>query len=392
MMSNLKQTFKVLYNRIIGKITYENNNIWAFGEWFGERCCDNSLYLANYVALNHPEIDCVWIAKTKTDLSALVDSIKCVEYDSEEAKGIIKNASVLIMNQGFGDLTSNYGDVWGGPLKINLWHGVPWKKIGLDGSKASFLKKLYYKVQNSVLASDYYLSLSEDFSKIINSAFMINSDHIMRSGYPRNSVFYDQAFRVNIRFKLLNAFNEGIDDNVKIITYMPTFRDNTNKVFSFESVIENEKLKSVLEKNNAIIIEKSHFAASVKQKMNGNGRIRFLNDYPAQELLSVSDILITDYSSCFFDFLLSDRPIIHYLYDYDYYATKDRGLYYSKEDVCCGDTPSNIEDLITSIEENLIDSHRNEKLRNERRHRFLKYESSDSCKQIFEFINNKIEK
>ncbi len=391
-MNSILKTVKALYTKIIGTITYENNGFWVFGEWFGERCCDNSLYLANYIAQYHPEISCVWVAKRKTDLSALVDSIKCVEYDSEEAKSIIRNASVLIMNQGFGDLTADYSDIWGGPLKINLWHGVPWKKIGLDGSKASQLKKLYYKVQNAILSSDYYLSLSEDFTQIISSAFMIPSNRIIEFGYPRNSVFYDQSIRINNGLKLFKELKEKNSNDIKIITYMPTFRDNTSEVFTFNSVMENERLQSVLENNNAIIIEKSHFAASVKQKLKGNGRIRFLNDYPAQELLSVSDILITDYSSCFFDFLLSDRPIIHYLYDYDYYATKDRGLYYSKEDVCCGDIPSNIEDLITSIEENLIDSHRNEKLRNERRQRFLKYESSDSCKKIFEFINNKIEK
>ena len=51
--------------------------------------------------------------------------------------------------------------------------------------------------------------------------------------------------------------------------------------------------------------------------------------------MAASDILVTDYSSCFFDFLILDRPIIHFLYDYDYYKEKDRGLYYEKEGVIC---------------------------------------------------------
>ena len=58
--------------------------------------------------------------------------------------------------------------------------------------------------------------------------------------------------------------------------------------------------------------------------------------YDSQVLLSMADYLITDYSSCLFDFLVTDRPIIQFLYDYDYYLNDDRGLYYSKEEMDCG--------------------------------------------------------
>ena len=55
--------------------------------------------------------------------------------------------------------------------------------------------------------------------------------------------------------------------------------------------------------------------------------------------LAAADMLITDYSSCFFDYLITNRPIIHYLYDYDYYVKEDRGVYYDVMDVVAGDTP-----------------------------------------------------
>ena len=89
--------------------------------------------------------------------------------------------------------------------------------------------------------------------------------------------------------------------------------------------------------------------------------------------------------SCF-DYLLLDRPIVHYLYDYHYYESDDRGLYYKKEDVVCGDVAENMEQLICSLRENLQHPEKDKALREKRRRFYMEYESSQACQQIYQFI------
>ena len=103
-------------------------------------------------------------------------------------------------------------------------------------------------------------------------------------------------------------------------------------------------------------------------------------------MLAAADVLITDYSSCFFDYLILDRPIIHYLYDYEYYVNSDRGVYYDLMDVVAGDTPKTIQELLTSIAENLKNPKLNHDLRNKRKGEFITYESEANSKIIYERI------
>ena len=104
-------------------------------------------------------------------------------------------------------------------------------------------------------------------------------------------------------------------------------------------------------------------------------------------------MLITDYSSCFFDYLILDRPIIHYLYDYNYYANDDRGLYFDKSEVICGQVIESPDDLYDAIVENINNPLLYQELRRERLNTFMEYESPDSCeiirKRICELIDKK---
>lgn len=73
------------------------------------------------------------------------------------------------------------------------------------------------------------------------------------------------------------------------------------------------------------------------------------NHIDTQELLLICDLLITDYSSCYIDFLHCNKPIIHYLFDGEYYQKNDRGLYYSFKDVAAGPIIYDEAELISNI-------------------------------------------
>ena len=386
---------KNLTNGLSSRLYRRNRNLWVFGEWFGSRCCDNCLYLANHIAVHHPEIRLFWICKPDADTSLLLPSVTRLEMDSPEAVEVLRHAGVAVMNQGFVDFSESSAMDCAGALTVNLWHGVPWKKIGMDGiSGASLPRRLYAAMSCKAQTAKLYLSLSAPFSKILKSAYFVPENRQILAGYPRNTPFYDPKIRQKGRTRVLSLLRKqaNIAEDVKIITYMPTFRDTSETVFSFNQLSDDPAFNALLKKHNAILVEKSHFVTHTRtgdRAMQTHARLFHLNELGASELMTATDLLITDYSSCFFDFLVTDRPIVHYLYDYEFYASQDRGLYYRAEDVVCGDMASDVHGLLEAIDENLSDPGRHAALRQSRRETYLTYESPDSCERIFQAIHQR---
>lgn len=395
MMSLLTKNIRWLYEKLAGHFYKRDPQVWVFGEWMGNRCCDNSLALANYIAEKYPEIKLVWVAKKGADLSALSKQVTRAEWESPEAKKLLKHAGVVVMNQGLVDFCEEPNYSCSGAVTVQLWHGVPWKKIGLDGSHEEGLHKVYSRYLAGLARADMHLALSDEFADIMESAFLAEREGIVLTGYPRNALFYDPDRVRAAQEKVIGLLGDrSLDtDTLKIITYMPTFRDKTTEVFSFESLGASPRLNQMLEEHNAVIIQKAHFV-SYQRDSSANqvstDRILTLNDIAAQELLAATDLLITDYSSCFFDYLVLDRPIIHYLYDYQYYAGEDRGVYYKAGDVVCGDAPENVEQLLGALESNLRNPARHRDLRQIRRNRFMHYESAESCEIIYQSIMTRL--
>lgn len=385
---------KLLSSKVYNSFNKRNASLWVFGEWKGLRCCDNCMYFANYVVENHPEITAVWISKKGVDYSRLNKKVHRCIMDSPEARGYLKRAGAVFLSHGLEDIIDNNKCDYSGALVVNLWHGTPWKKIQFD-MPYSLPDLLYQKMRRGWYEGKTIVSNSEEMTRILPHAFSVRKKDVIESGSPRNIVFHRQEDVERARRQLLMHLNSSgvkVNDGTQIITYMPTFRDNDQHVFSFYELQDNSRFIKMLESHNAILVQKAHFVTVQRNSASDNisRHIVSLDNYQSQELLASTDILITDYSSCFFDYLILDRPIIHYLYDYDYYANKDRGLYYKKEEVVCGDVASDVEELLGCIEKNLIDPARNHELRKERARKFISFETPDSLLNLYNEIIKRI--
>ena len=167
---------------------------------------------------------------------------------------------------------------------------------------------------------------------------------------------------------------------------MPTFRDKTSEVFSFCDPEIATSIGKIAEENNFMLIEKAHAKSGYKQEINlASNHIYRMPTEDAQVLLGGADVLITDYSSCFFDFMIREKPIIHYVYDFEYYKNKDRGLYYDIDEVACGSVTYNIDDLLSAIEMNLFEDVE-QKNRRKMKNKFVTFESPSNCKKIVDRI------
>ncbi|NUU99626.1 hypothetical protein XO12_05775 [Marinitoga sp. 1154] len=215
-------------------------------------------------------------------------------------------------------------------INIELWHGFPLKSIGLmDKNEKNIkrIKKIWKK-------TDYMLSYSQLYNVLMVACEGIDINKFVITGMPRN----DFLFKSDGKKNLSKIFEVG---NKKVVFFMPTFRKgykgeegnkNFNNVFGFEKFNEKEFLK-FLKLNNILFIAKLHPNEENKVKININeDNFKLLkdsdlekNDLDLYELINGVDLLITDYSSIYFDYLLLDRPIIFTPVDLEEYR-QTRGL------------------------------------------------------------------
>lgn len=373
-------------------LTRKDPKVWAFGEWLGERCGDNSAYFANYVARLDTDLKLYWICRAGTDTSMLDSRVKVLECGSDEAEGILRRAGAVFVDHGCYDVSPCRYNVYGQAVSVNFWHGFALKKIGHDEYKQTLIFRMYCKLLDPVLNPRYFVTLSDEYSKILKTAFGLKPKSLIKAGYPRNSIFYSAEKLREAREKLLELIkasnSEFNTDGMKIIVYMPTWRDTRDQPPNLGEIFSKD-FTAWLEANNVVVIHKAHFEDSDVASKDSR-RVININNISASILLAGADMLISDYSSCIFDYLILDRPIIHFAYDYERYTTLSRALYYTWDEASCGSVVETVEELQRAIMEGIRSPEAQSELRQRRLAKLMSYEDAEACKKIFDFVNERL--
>tara|TARA_B110000503_G_scaffold12539_1_gene17057 strand:+ start:617 stop:1774 length:1158 start_codon:yes stop_codon:yes gene_type:complete len=293
-------------------------NTVVFGAWFGEKYSDNAMYLFEY-ACRMRELDCVWLTHKKSIVTHLRARNEKVYY-IWSLKGIWYSliSGIVVISSGKGDVNQYFIN---GAKIINLWHGAPMKKIGksnnllVSESKENIRKYCLPNIYEYNI--DFIVSTSKEFDSLLMNAFDLLPSQIIKSGYPRNDVF----------FKNITVQNE---DLIKV-AYLPTFRDKESNYNLFEPFgFQTCKFDNFLRSNNVELHIGTHFASDFQTMVNDcDHRIKLI---PSDEFFNINeyllniDVLITDYSGAYFDFLLSNKPIILAPFDLDFYNRNCREL------------------------------------------------------------------
>lgn len=203
-----------------------------------------------------------------------------------------------------------------GQVYLNTWHGTPFKVMG---KKVKHEPHAVGNVQKNFVVADYLLYPNEYTRDHMIEDYMIRdicNAKILMTGYPRNTAFFDDNKRCEIRNKL------SVDGH-KVYVYMPTWRPTQNG--EEISRILNEFETKLLEKE--ILYVKMHPLALDNINIDCFKKIKsFPADYETYEFLNISDALITDYSSVFYDYAITGRCTVLYTYDEEEYLAT-RGLY-----------------------------------------------------------------
>jgi len=372
------------------RLISRNKNIWIFGAWNGHRYSDNSRSLFLYVQKNHPEIKPVWITREK-EIQHLINAEGGISHLADSLKGIYFSliAKKVFVSCGKRDVNSFFinGAHW-----IQLWHGSPFKKIGLDDKYSShntFFQRVIVKNLFPFATEFNYHRIASNaafFTPILSSAFGTPMNRIMETGSPRNDVFYhdqEHLFNQEVRKRFQGC---------KVLYYLPTFRGHggTNSLFGLSDY--NIKITgSFLEKQNLVLISKAHY---VDNKLDSKGekheRIIHLADNEVtdiNEMLKDADLLITDYSSIYFDYLLTERPVIFAAFDLTEYVTGNRELPFRYEGVIAGPIVKNWQGLFKAMSEIFEDS-KYHRLVKEKNKLFNIYHDDQNSKRVFEAITS----
>lgn len=278
--------------------------------------------------------------------------------------------------------------------KIQMWHGIGLKKKGLLlDSEREFNNSLKGKLHNAIrgkqIIYDLFTSSSEFFIReSFSKAF--KSKHFLASGNARNDLLFREKYD---KYDLLGAdeitisrLEELRNAGYKIVLYAPTFRDTGGDAIS-EGVLRLKDLALFAEEHKIIFVFKFHsYTTNVDEKRKYDTIIYYDNSKDIQPLLSLTDILITDYSSVYMDYLLINKSIIFFPFDHDKYIQKDRQLIFDYEWITPGAKCYSQDDLqekvLDCIEQKDSFSTKREEIKNIA----FKYTDGQASKRIWDFI------
>ncbi|OJG16787.1 glycosyl transferase [Enterococcus canintestini] len=293
----------------------------------------------------------VWCKTDLVDESSLdelfhLPNVKFVERNSREYVKVLSSAKYLINNATFQSFFIPKKE----QVCINTWHGTPLKKMGYDiqeGNPAGL-----QNVVRNFLFSDYLLSPNSHTTKMYTESFKLDdifTGQILEFGYPR----IDFTLNTKPEESLKSLINVGLNIDVKkqTVLYCPTWKGNSisKPTDSIEQIIaESELLRKNIGKTYNVLIKVHPYL--YKRAREYPELVYYLvpDEFDPNFIMAGIDVLLTDYSSIFFDFLVTNKPILFYCWDKDMYSS-ERGLYF-EEDMFPGPVLETMDEVITAFD------------------------------------------
>lgn len=323
-----------------------DSHIWLFSSTDNSHYNYNSRYLFEYVKENLPEITPLFVIndpELRNSLSSKYGKQYFIETESIQGIRQALSAGVWFTSAGL----PAYGTgLHKKRLIINLWHGVPLKKIALLDPNLKKAARIYFK---KIFSENYtcILTTSHELIPLMARSFAVSEDKIKVWGQPRN----DGLFQKNDCREILGQLFPDLPEYTKTVLYAPTFRDYGQvQLFPFKD-FDQKQLEAFLDEKNMLLFIRTHVAEQGSADPYLGKRIRFLGNEQAEDvtgILNIFDCLITDYSSIYIDYLLTDKPMIFLPYDRQQYLD-GRGMNFDYDDVTPGPKPETFNDFLDAL-------------------------------------------
>lgn len=263
---------------------------------------------------------------------------------------------------------------------LNTWHGIPYKALGrTEASPLGAASSVY-----SLLQATHVLTPCPYMTDVELSRFSLRgvfSGSMAETGYPR------QDLTVNMTGENARRIKQklGLDSGKKTILYAPTWRGNQGSARFDAELLEQDMRR--LSKIDANVVFQAHhiMLRHIKNVDYGNIIVPPPN-VATNELLAIVDILISDYSSIFFDYLATGKPIVHYLYDYEAYAT-ERGVLLDQNELP-GPVVTTSDGLIETVGELIAEPYVPTHKYRQAQERFCPHDDGSACNRTIQWFIN----
>lgn len=261
-----------------------------------------------------------------------------------------------------------------------LWH-APGASKKFGGSVDIESRDILRKISEN---TDYLIVTSEKIKKYYSEAFQMPESKIKALGLPRLDYYFENHDLNKLKADFSSKYN--ISPDKKIILYAPTFRDEEkyNNVFNY---LDLEKFNQVLGEEYVLALRlHPKIKNFYKDDISSKGEYIDVSDFESeQELMLLSDILITDYSSIMIEYSILNKPTVFFTYDLEDYLDCERGFYYDFKTTVPGPIVFTSDELIDVINDNEFDKSKISE--------FVKTQFDEidgqSSKRIVDFLLNK---
>ncbi len=325
-----------------------------FLSFHGRGYSDNPKALYEYIHSNYSELKCVWAIRRGQLQNVKIEGAKIIPYFSLSYFFYLARAKYWVINCKLPQYVSKKKK----QVYLQTWHGTPLKRLAhdivLDDKNITFYRskmsaqQMYKTYDDDVARYNYMISPNPFSTEVFMSAFQINRERLIETGYPRNDVLLQTSPEEVEKLKE----QMGLPKDKKVILYAPTWRDNSfvTAGYTFRLEVDFDKWKETLGEEYVVIFKPHYLIISdfdVKKWEGFVYEVDASNDIAS--LYLVSDILVTDYSSVFFDYAILNRPMYFYMFDLEEYANELRGFYFDIHETLPGPIVQTESDLLEHL-------------------------------------------
>ncbi|MFI3620618.1 CDP-glycerol glycerophosphotransferase family protein [Vagococcus fluvialis] len=386
---------KALVEKFIGIIfkgigLFHSSKTIYFESFHGTQFSDNPKAIYEWMKQEYPEYHLVWGVNKGQEKPFRDEKVSYVLRFSIKWFLTMPRAAVWVINTRTPLwLTKNKKTTY-----LQTWHGTPLKKIGRDIESISipgYTKESYdQSFTEESKRWNYLVSPNFYSTEIFKGAFDFHGP-VLEIGYPRNDILTKSKDNPVIKTKLKEKM--GLPTNKRIILYAPTWRETANRKdgkYSFDTEFPFDDVMESVDENTLVLVRMHYLVAKEIDFTQLDERIIDVSEsYDMSELLAISDLLITDYSSSFFDYAITDSPILFFMPDKKNYEEEIRGFYFPIEDCLPGPIAETKKELIDRITQ----WHSNEAIKNKNyeqfKDEFTSLEKGNASKYIAETIIKK---
>ncbi|MCR5725876.1 MAG: bifunctional glycosyltransferase family 2 protein/CDP-glycerol:glycerophosphate glycerophosphotransferase [Lachnospiraceae bacterium] len=346
-----------IYKRIFRKMSVKKD-IVLFESFLGRSYGDSPRYIYEYMvglrdegklgngSIIPQDAKFIWMIDNKA--AKIPGKHKQVKFNSLKYFYYVARCSVWITNM---RQPSWYVKREGVTL-LECWHGTPLKKLVFDMEDVySASPKYKMTVYNQSRMWDYLISDNRFSTECFKSCFLFPEERILELGYPRNDLLYGETRDERAR-KIKEKL--GIPLDKKVVLYAPTWRDDDYygpAQYKFDLPLDLNMMKKLRDEYFFILRTHYFIADHLNIPKEDSDFVQDQSRYnDIGELYLISDVLITDYSSVFFDFANLRRPILFYVYDLEKYAGVLRGFYFDMTTGCPGPLLKTNEEVLDALE------------------------------------------